>query len=897
MPEETNAVLEREQRLDEAVTSYLEAAESGREPDPEEWLSRYPELTTELREFFADQDRVVRLTAPLRAVAQAAYGSTPRPGDTPPPASGIGIEAEPGSDFEVRSFSDYELLQEIGRGGMGIVYKARQLSLHRLVAPKMIPASRLASQADVQRFQAEAQSAASLDHPHIVPIYEVGELEGYPHFSMKLLSGGSLAQEVVSNQESGVNKEACRSAAQMVATVARAVHHAHQRGILHRDLKPSDILLDDAGQPHVTDFGLAKRVEMDGSITQSGVLVGTPSYMAPEQATGQKGSITTATDVYGLGAILYALLTGRPPFQASSVLETLEQVKTREPEPPARANACLGRDLETICLKCLEKEPSRRYSSADAVAEDLERWLAGEPIEARPSSPRERLWRWCRRNPKVAILTGVSTLLLLLVAAGSTVATLLIWREKEQTATALGVAQTNAERADANLRHALDALEKIYLQIDEKQWPAQPQFDRPDRALLEQMLQFYEEFARENSADPAVKRETAKAYKRVADIHQNLRHWPEAKEAYSRAITFLRQLAEEQPEDTSVWGNLAKRYHDLASVLDRTGPPQEAEHAYREAIAVYEKLVRADGSPEVFRYRGELAECLYNLGTHLRNHGQAAEAQASYRRATDLVEKLQKETPSDPDALHQLGIALQLWAEIRIDAHEYAEARPLLEQAIRHQQAAVQAKPGQVAYLTWLANHYEFLVRVLNFLHRPAAAEEALRQQVALGEQRVKALPDVPGYRYQLANSYTVLALHLHAAGRSDEAERIYRQALEINRDLAAKYPNKQFCQRHLGLSYHLLGALYRDMGKPEEAEQLHRQGLIAMGQKPSSYQERADFQIAVCGVLGLSLRTSFPRRAQPGVPLPGASHTVPGRRSEGETEPPALSAGVAMSP
>jgi tetratricopeptide (TPR) repeat protein len=441
--------------------------------------------------------------------------------------------------------------------------------------------------------------------------------------------------------------------------------------------------------------------------------------------------------------------------------------------------------------------------------------------------------------------------LLLLVAAGSLAGSWLIWRQKEQTTTALGVAQTNAERADANLRHALDALEKIYLQVDEKQWPAQSQFDRPDQALLEQMVQFYEKFAQENNADPAVKRETAKAYRRVADIYEKLRRWAEAKEAYGRAITFLRQLAEEQPKETEVLSDLAQRYHDLATLLSQRGPPQEAEQAYREAIAVYEKLVQADGSSKVVGHRGELAECLYNLSHHLRRNRRAEEAEPLSRRATELVEKLRKETPNDPDGLHHLGVALQLWAEVRMDARQYAEARPLLEQAVRRQRAAADAKPGQVRYLTSLGNHYEWLVRVLNFLQQPAAAEEALRQQVVLSEQVAKALPNVPGHRYQLANSYTVLALHVHAAGRYTEAEKIYRQALEINRDLATVYPNKQFCQRHLGLNYHLLGALFRDMGRPEEAEQLHRQGLIAMARKPSSYHEQADFQIVVAQALG----------------------------------------------
>jgi WD40 repeat protein len=278
---------------------------------------------------------------------------------------------------------------------------------------------------------------AGLDHPHIVPVYEVGEHEGRPYFSMKLMEGGTLKNVAVRGSESGdksqepgdnsreskISKEGCRRAAQWVATVGRAVHHMHQRGILHRDLKPSNILLDKAGQPHVADFGLAKCVHADASLAPSGALVGTPGHMAPEQTAGKKNNITTATDIYGLGTVLYALLTGRPPFQGETVLETLEQVKHCEPVSPRVRNRQVDRDLETICLKCLEKEPERRYRSAEAVAEELEHWLAGEPIEARPTGRLERVWRWSRRNSLVASLS----MLVLLVTLGGLLGVLWQW--------------------------------------------------------------------------------------------------------------------------------------------------------------------------------------------------------------------------------------------------------------------------------------------------------------------------------------------------------------------------------------------------------------------------------------------------------------------------------------
>lgn len=308
-----------------------------------------------------------------------------------------------------RCFGDYEILEEIAHGGMGIVYKARQIRLNRIVALKMIRAGEFASTAEIARFRAEAEAAAHLEHPNIVPIYEVGEHDGHHYFSMKLFEGGNLSS---SSRQLPVDVTAQRRLAHLMATVARAVHHAHQRGILHRDLKPANILLDFHGQPHVTDFGLAKRVEGDSGLTQAGAIVGTPSYMAPEQTTGQ-GMLTTAVDIYGLGAILYELLGDQPPFKGATPFETLLLVRTDEPVRPSQLNPAVHRDLETICLKCLEKQTDKRYDSALALAEDLERWLGGEPIQARPIGRWERIVKWARRQPAIAALWSVSGLALL----------------------------------------------------------------------------------------------------------------------------------------------------------------------------------------------------------------------------------------------------------------------------------------------------------------------------------------------------------------------------------------------------------------------------------------------------------------------------------------------------
>ena len=305
---------------------------------------------------------------------------------------------------------DYELLEEIGRGGQGVVFRARQKRLNRTVALKVISLGQWASKAHLKRFRREAEAAASLDHPCIVPIYEVDERDGSCYFSMKFVEGGQL-DEVTRREPMPI-----RRAVELIAKVARTVHYAHEHGILHRDIKPGNILLDAKGEPHLTDFGLARLVESESSVTHTLDILGTPSYMAPEQAVGNNTAVSNATDVYGIGAVLYQLLTGHPPFAGGATYETIRLLLDTEPRQPRLLNPKIDRDLSTICLKCLEKDPKRRYSSALALAEDLERWLKHEPIQARHTGVFTRGKKWVRRNPTSALLAA--SLLALAAAAG-----------------------------------------------------------------------------------------------------------------------------------------------------------------------------------------------------------------------------------------------------------------------------------------------------------------------------------------------------------------------------------------------------------------------------------------------------------------------------------------------
>ena len=305
---------------------------------------------------------------------------------------------------------DYELLEEVGRGGQGVVFRARQKSLNRTVALKVISLGQWASKAHLKRFRLEAEAAAGLEHPGIVPIHEVGERDGSCYFSMKFVEGGQL-DEVVRRESMST-----RQAAELIAKVARTVHYAHEHGILHRDIKPGNILLDAKGEPHLTDFGLARLVESESSVTQTLDVLGTPSYMAPEQAVGNNAAVSSVTDVYGLGAVLYQLLTGQPPFAGGTTYETIKLLLDSDPKPPRLLNPKIDSDLSTICLKCLEKDPTRRYSSALDLAQDLERWLKHEPIKARHTGVFARGRKWVQRNPTSALLAA--SLVALVAAAG-----------------------------------------------------------------------------------------------------------------------------------------------------------------------------------------------------------------------------------------------------------------------------------------------------------------------------------------------------------------------------------------------------------------------------------------------------------------------------------------------
>lgn len=398
-------------RLDQAVAEYLAAVESGVAPDRAKLLERFGDISDELTRFFADHDRLTGLAEPIRALIASAENTPRQTGGTgatmsfDPAVQRASSRPEGGATSAGQRIGDYEVIRELGRGGMGVVYQARHFTLNRVVALKMILGGQFATDDDRERFFAEARANAALDHSGIVSIYEIGECQGQPFFAMALIEGTSLADMIQPGPLSP------QLATRLIRKIVAAVAYAHDHGVIHRDLKPANILLAGATEnraslescePKITDFGLAKRLDGESQLTASGQLLGTPLYMSPEQAAGQIREVGRAADIYSLGAILYVMLTGQPPFWSDNPVEVILQVLENDPPLPRSIRPEIPRELEWICLKCLEKKPADRYASAHDLAEDIDRYLRHEPVEARLPTWGQRLRRWMRRQPVLA---------------------------------------------------------------------------------------------------------------------------------------------------------------------------------------------------------------------------------------------------------------------------------------------------------------------------------------------------------------------------------------------------------------------------------------------------------------------------------------------------------------
>ncbi|MBW3539141.1 MAG: serine/threonine-protein kinase, partial [Planctomycetes bacterium] len=749
-------------------------------------------------------DATQRLTP--EALGLGSMGATLPPGVEAAAGESPAGSARP--DKSLGRFGDYDLLSEIARGGMGVVYKARQRKLNRLVALKMILAGRFAGEEDVRRFYLEAEAAAQLDHPHIVPIYEVGRHEGQHFFSMAFIDGQSLADRV------GDQPLAPREAARLIIPIASAVEYAHRRGVIHRDLKPANILLDDDGQPKITDFGLAKIAGEESGLTMSGQIVGTPSYMPPEQASGDMTRVTAISDVYSLGALLYYLLCGRPPFRAATVVDTLKQVLEREPVSPRQLNHAVDTDLETICLKCLAKEPSRRYQSAAELVEDLNRFLAGVPVLARPVGRVERAWRWCRRNPLVAALLAAVALSL---AAGTVVSTgfaiAAANRAKE--------AERNLGLAERNFQHARRAVDEFFTRVSEDTLLNQPGMQPLRQELLQQALDYYRLFLAEYQHDPSLRDELGRVYYRVGVITEMVESPVDALPLLEKAREVQEQLAVESPRDAERLLALsntltklatlefqrhqrdeARRLYERSRDLRRTVveiAPDAAEHHRLHANAVMNlgvlSAATGDTAAAVRRYeeaqqirrdqlargddrslRRDLAKGSYNLGRLLLDSEDTAVPAKHLKQAVEGFRRLIEE---EPDAIEDRSLLAQCCWQLGDLSAEIAEAADWYQQALDQLGPLTRKNPNVTDLRLWQAGVYMNLAGLRRDSQESAAALKAFRNALDILELLNADCPGVPRHERDLAVTLRDVAL-LEAPHQAEAA----RAKLERSRTL-----------------------------------------------------------------------------------------------------------------
>ena len=612
----------------------------------------------------------------------------------------------------------YEIEAQLGHGGMGVVFRARHVRLNRLVAIKMILGGQYASSEARIRFLTEAEAIAKLHHPHIVQVYEFGQHEGFPYFTLEFLEGGTLERLL------GGTPLAPKRAAQLVKQLAHAVQHAHDRGIIHRDLKPSNILMDVDETPKISDFGLAKQTAGGSGMTQSGSILGTPSYMAPEQASGHVRQIGPHSDVYALGAILYECLTGRPPFRGSTTMETINQVMTQEPVAPRRLVPTAPRDLETLCLKCLQKNPANRYASATDLAADLERYLNGEAIKARPIGPIQRTVRWAKRHPSAAALVGVVGLAAVALLLGS-------WWYSLQLASALTVAEDRRREADtqrieaeaqrleaetqkreaqtqkkeadaqkalvaANLQRRLDVVDDMLGNLDAR-LAQKSGMESVRMEFLTEFLKISKQLLAEQGSDPAVRRQAGRLYSSIGDLWLEGNRFRDGETAYAEAVKLQKGLADEFPTQVEYQTDYATTCLNRAVLLWLGKRPAQGRDSAVLAVAVMDRLV--EKSPGDLTYQKKAARYRFFLANILEDAGKPGEAPAMYEAALVRQDDLVKSNPSRTDLLGDQAATLA-GLGLALEATDKPAARRYLERAMTVRRQAKKLGPAEKALAT-----------------------------------------------------------------------------------------------------------------------------------------------------------------------------------------------------
>ncbi len=931
-----------EVRLVEVLDAYMAAAQEGTAPPRDQLLADHPELAEDLEACLAS----------LEFIRQASL--TP----PPPVADSKSVEASEGEPG-IGDLGDFRLVAEIGRGGMGVVYEAMQRSLNRRVALKVLPFAAAMDPTQLRRFQTEALAAAQLHHTHIVPVYSVGCERGVHYYAMQFIDGQTLAQAIAERKRmdeaplpavrrgspgtrgvaakttdpdrrgspdpagapdrrspvSGIpfepshpgqvirsgtpsppsrSKEYIRTAAALGIQAAEALDHAHKVGIVHRDIKPANLLVDVQGNLCVTDFGLA-RLRDDAGLTVTGDLLGTLRYLSPEQALAKRMVIDHRTDIYSLGATLYELVTLQPAIDGEDRQEILRKIAQEEPTPPRRLNASIPRELETILLKAINKEPESRYDTAQELADDLRRFLEDKPIKAKGPTVWNHVAKWSRRH-QMAVTTAVLFLVLAVVILATS--TVLIARQRRE-----------AERQRDEARQAVD---DMYNDVAAQWLEQQAALEPLQRKFLQKALDYYQRFAGEESTDPKVRLKTAVAYHRLGVIQEKLGRYPEAQVAYRRGMTILEKLVANAPVAPEYQSELAGIQSNLGDMLKTLGQHAEGEQLLRKAIDLGEKVV-AD-SPTMPQYRKGLANSHHNLGMLLFKIGRFGGAEQAFRRAIALFEKLAADSPDVPEYQSELAGSNGELASLLEETDRLAEAEQAYRQATVPLEKRVAASPSVPRYRSELAAYHINLgvlfyrrgahakaeqayrranallekladespsvpeyrndlarsyieLGVVWMIDRPADAVHAFGRAIALQQKLVVESPDVPGYQSVLAVSHCILGVVLKKTGHHAEAERAYRQAIALQEKLAAESPSVPQYRGDLAANHANLGNLLRMTGNRAGAEQAYRRAIALQeklaAESPSVPQYRGELAWSRKDLADLLAQTGRPAEAE----------------------------------
>jgi serine/threonine-protein kinase len=815
-------------------------------------------------------------------------------------------KVEHASDGVQPSVPGYELLGVLGRGGMGVVYKARQKSLNRIVALKMVLAGAHAGERELKRFRAEAESVARLVHPNIVQIYEVGEQDGLPFFSFEYVDGGSLDKKLAGTPQPA------REAAELAEKLARAVQYAHECGIIHRDLKPANILLQGPGArasmsavrtqgagvrsedpgdkthemgpsgaapfslaadsqspipnpkslvPKITDFGLAKHLQNDmgmtapGGLTQSGAIVGTPSYMAPEQAGGGAIPVGPAADVYALGAVLYELLTGRPPFQGENAMDIMLLVLSEEPVPPSRLRPRLPADLETICLKCLYKESRKRYGSAEALADDLRRFLDGKPIVARPVGRLERLWRWCVRNPVVAGLLAA----LFLVIVGGFLAVTSQWlraesqrelaEENERRADAnrkraednLREANTQRKRAEEAFRQAKRAVDDYYTRVSENKLLGVPGMEPLRKDLLEAALKYYQDFVDQNRTDAKIRAELATAYFRLATITELIGSKPRAQEAYRRATDMFEQVVRDEPGNHLCRRRLVVCLNDFGLTLQENGQIDESRKMYSRSRLLGEKLL--DDQPNDYSVHSALAKTYLNTAIVSDKEGRTQDAVEFYLKCQHIQENIVYRVPLNSEYKSDLSLTYMNLGSAYLEHGQPQQGLDLYYKTLAIQKELVRQGPDAIYYRRLLGAVYHNIGMLYRLNNRFGDALTAYQESQKIRESLAGDHPSVHDYQNDLGETLNNIG-EIELAGRDTRTARAtLRRSAEIFQKLAAENATNSKFRNAEALALNNLGVVLHQMGRSAEALDHHQRALAIRTELARANPGVIDFQ------------------------------------------------------